>query len=74
GLVQVITPNALELQEMAKAALKLALVESAPPASITSEIANNHRQLSVDTVRAALTLFPLFPIQIIKLGENGVAV
>ncbi|KAJ2692992.1 hypothetical protein H4218_006204 [Coemansia sp. IMI 209128] len=74
GLVQVITPNALELQEMAKAALKLALVESAPPASITSEIANTHHQLSVDTVRAALTLFPLFPIQIIKLGENGVAV
>ncbi|KAJ2253375.1 hypothetical protein GGI13_002729 [Coemansia sp. RSA 455] len=74
GLVQVITPNALELQEMAKVALELALVESAPPASLVSEIADDHYELSFDTVRAALTLFPLFPIQIIKLGEKGVAV
>ncbi|KAJ2751735.1 hypothetical protein GGI19_004292 [Coemansia pectinata] len=74
GLVQIITPNALELQEMAKVALELALVESVPPASLVSEIADDHYQLSVDTVRAALTLFPLFPIQIIKLGEKGVAV
>ncbi|KAJ2399194.1 hypothetical protein GGF41_008183 [Coemansia sp. RSA 2531] len=74
GLVQVITPNALELQEMAKIALELALVESAPPVSLVSEIAGDHCELSIDTVRAALTLFPLFPIQIIKLGEKGVAV
>ncbi|KAJ2813472.1 hypothetical protein H4S07_000669 [Coemansia furcata] len=74
GLVQIITPNALELQEMAKVALELALVESAPPDSIVSEVADNNYRLSIDTVRAALTLFPLFPIQIIKLGEKGVAV
>ncbi|KAJ2059889.1 hypothetical protein GGI17_004091 [Coemansia sp. S146] len=74
GLVQIVTPNALELQEMAKAALELTLVESVPPASLVSEIADDHYQLSVDTVRAALTLFPLFPIQVIKLGEKGVAV
>ncbi|KAJ2016686.1 hypothetical protein GGI14_003464 [Coemansia sp. S680] len=74
GLVQVITPNALELQEMAKVALELALVESAPSASLVSDLADDHCELSTDTVRAALTLFPLFPIQIIKLGEKGVAV
>ncbi|KAJ2255151.1 hypothetical protein GGI13_001763 [Coemansia sp. RSA 455] len=74
GLVQVITPNALELQEMAKVALELALVESAPSASLVSDLADDHCELSTDAVRAALTLFPLFPIQIIKLGEKGVAV
>ncbi|KAJ2438872.1 hypothetical protein GGF42_008147, partial [Coemansia sp. RSA 2424] len=74
GLVQMITPNALELQEMAKAALALKLVESAPSVSIVREVADTHCQLSSDTVRAALTLFPLFPIQVIKLGANGVAV
>ncbi|KAJ2837514.1 hypothetical protein FBU31_001126 [Coemansia sp. 'formosensis'] len=74
GLVQIITPNALELQEMAKVALELALVESAPPDSVVSEVADNNYRLSIDTVRAALTLFPLFPIQIIKLGEKGAAV
>ncbi|KAJ2863500.1 hypothetical protein GGH94_003545 [Coemansia aciculifera] len=74
GLVQIITPNALELQEMAKVALELELVEGVPPVSMVSEIADGHYQLSVDTVRAALTLFPLFPIQLIKLGEKGVVV
>ncbi|KAJ2873141.1 hypothetical protein GGH93_003444 [Coemansia aciculifera] len=74
GLVQIITPNALELQEMAKVALELELVEGVPPVSMVSEIADGHYQLSVDTVRAALTLFSLFPIQIIKLGEKGVVV
>ncbi|KAJ2879530.1 hypothetical protein H4R27_005252 [Coemansia aciculifera] len=74
GLVQIITPNALELQEMAKVALELELVEGVPPVSMVSEIADGHYQLSVDTVRAALTLFPLFSIQIIKLGEKGVVV
>ncbi|KAJ2908573.1 hypothetical protein GGI21_002749, partial [Coemansia aciculifera] len=73
-LVQVVTPNALEVQAMARTALELKLVESTPADGAVREIANLHCQLSNDTIRAALTLFPLFPIQVIKLGENGVAV
>ncbi|KAJ2747460.1 hypothetical protein GGI20_000449 [Coemansia sp. BCRC 34301] len=73
GLIHVITPNALELQEMARAALELKLVAT-PSASMVREMAASQHQLSSDTIRAVLTLFPLFLIQTIKLGENGVAV
>ncbi|KAI9500213.1 Indigoidine synthase A like protein-domain-containing protein [Coemansia spiralis] len=74
GLVQIITPNKLELEEMAEVAVEIELVESRPLADTVEEIAAMHYTLDPSIIRDALTLFPLFPIQIIKLGEKGVAV
>ncbi|KAJ1886892.1 hypothetical protein LPJ66_009400 [Kickxella alabastrina] len=73
-LVHIITPNRLELERMAEVALDLALVESAPLADTVEEIAEQHYALDTSLIRDALTLFPLFQIQIIKLGEKGAAV
>ncbi|KAI7827801.1 Indigoidine synthase A like protein-domain-containing protein [Kickxella alabastrina] len=64
-LVHIITPNRLELERMA---------ESAPLADTVEEIAEQHYALDTGLIRDALTLFPLFQIQIIKLGEKGAAV
>ncbi|KAJ2786895.1 hypothetical protein GGI15_001164 [Coemansia interrupta] len=73
-LVHIITPNQLELQRMAEVALELALIESAPLAETVHEMAERHYMLEATMLRDALTLFPLFPIQIIKLGEKGAAI
>ncbi|KAJ1720005.1 hypothetical protein LPJ53_005319 [Coemansia erecta] len=73
-LVHIITPNQLELQRMAEVALELALIESAPLAETVHEMAERHYMLEATMIRDALTLFPLFPVQIIKLGEKGAAI
>ncbi|KAJ1840052.1 hypothetical protein LPJ73_006556, partial [Coemansia sp. RSA 2703] len=73
-LVHIITPNQLELQRMSEVALELALIESAPLAETVHEMAEQHYMLEATIIRDALTLFPLFPVQIIKLGEKGAAI
>ncbi|KAJ2395554.1 hypothetical protein GGI23_004260 [Coemansia sp. RSA 2559] len=74
GLVQMITPNKLEIKAMAEAAVNCELVESRPTADTVSEIAEKHSTLDAAMILDALTLFPVFPIQIITLGDKGVAV
>ncbi|KAJ1962462.1 hypothetical protein GGI12_002639 [Dipsacomyces acuminosporus] len=74
GLVHVITPNHLELERIAQIALDLALVENVPLPTAVDELAQTHYTLDASVIRDALTLFPLFPVQIIKLGEKGAAV
>ncbi|KAJ2828794.1 hypothetical protein IWW50_001199 [Coemansia erecta] len=74
GLVHMATPNALELQRMADVALELALVESAPAATTVSEIADLQCTLDGSVIRDLLTLFPLIPTVVVKMGERGAAV
>ncbi|KAJ2268297.1 hypothetical protein J3F81_004753 [Coemansia sp. RSA 371] len=74
SLVHMITPNSLELQRMSEAALELALVEGVPTAATVSEIAKFHYSLDASVIRNLLTLFPLFPTVVVKLGEQGAAV
>ncbi|KAJ2370285.1 hypothetical protein H4S01_000480 [Coemansia sp. RSA 2610] len=74
GLIHIVTPNALELQHMAEAALELALVETAPPAATVDEIAEAQYSLDSSVIRDMLTLFPLFPAVVVKLGAKGAAV
>ncbi|KAJ2517131.1 hypothetical protein H4217_004155 [Coemansia sp. RSA 1939] len=74
GLVHIVTPNVLEISEMARVAVDVGLVESVPPDSTVAEIAGHHYTLDEELIRDALTLFPLFPTQAIKLGCKGVAV
>ncbi|KAJ2664910.1 hypothetical protein IWW48_000524 [Coemansia sp. RSA 1200] len=74
GLVHIVTPNVLEISEMARVAVDVGLVESVPPDSTVAEIAKHHYTLDVELIRDALTLFPLFSTQVVKLGSKGVAV
>ncbi|KAJ2757922.1 hypothetical protein H4S06_002942, partial [Coemansia sp. BCRC 34490] len=74
GLVHIVTPNVLEISEMARVAVDVGLVESVPPDSTVAEIAGHHYTLDEELIRDALALFPLFPTQAIKLGCKGVAV
>ncbi|KAJ1852843.1 hypothetical protein GGH12_001356 [Coemansia sp. RSA 1822] len=74
SLVHIITPNSLELQRMSEAALELALVEGVPTAATVSGIAEFHYLLDTSVIRNLLTLFPLFPTVVVKLGEQGAAV
>ncbi|KAJ1823132.1 hypothetical protein LPJ56_003025, partial [Coemansia sp. RSA 2599] len=73
-LVHIITPNAIELRRMAEVALELGLVETAPLAETVEELAHSHYTIDASIIRDALTLFPLFPVQVIKLGEKGAAI
>ncbi|KAJ1876974.1 hypothetical protein H4R99_004467 [Coemansia sp. RSA 1722] len=73
-LVHVITPNQIELRRMAEVALELGLVETMPLAETVEEMAHSHYTIEASIIRDALTLFPLFPVQIIKLGEKGAAI
>ncbi|KAJ2886342.1 hypothetical protein FB639_001593 [Coemansia asiatica] len=73
-LVHIITPNEIELQRMAEVALELGLVETMPLAETVEEMAHSHYTIEASIIRDALTLFPLFPVQIIKLGEKGAAI
>ncbi|KAJ2793474.1 hypothetical protein H4R20_006529 [Coemansia guatemalensis] len=59
---------------MAEIALELALVESAPASETVAEIADGHCLVDGGIIHDALTLLPLFPTLIIKLGEKGVCV
>ncbi|KAJ1947421.1 hypothetical protein FBU59_001876 [Linderina macrospora] len=70
--VHIITPNSLELARMAAVALELALVETAPLADTVKGYADALYSLRAEDIGHALTLFPLFPIQVVKLGEKGV--
>ncbi|KAJ2557763.1 hypothetical protein EV175_001142 [Coemansia sp. RSA 1933] len=75
GLVQMVTPNTLELNEMARAAAAEGLVKSTRPsdATVSRHIAQ-HPMLNPEMLCDALTLSPMFPVQIITLGDKGVAV
>ncbi|KAJ1665441.1 hypothetical protein IW140_003411 [Coemansia sp. RSA 1813] len=74
GLVQMITPNKLEAKEMAEAAVRFKLVDSRPLDSMVSKISKDLSSLDAGLIRDALTLFPIFPLQAITLGNKGVAV
>ncbi|KAJ2453661.1 hypothetical protein EV183_002065 [Coemansia sp. RSA 2336] len=70
NLVHMLTPNVLELKKLAQLALELGLVADKP----------EYRAVKCSTtldqcvVEDMLTLHPLFPIIIVKLGKEGAAV
>ncbi|KAJ2803481.1 hypothetical protein H4R20_002874 [Coemansia guatemalensis] len=72
SMVHVVTPNQLELRRMAEFALQLGLVKDVPADDMVAAI--HCHELDDSTIRDALTLFPLFPVLIIKLGEKGAAI
>ncbi|KAJ1734537.1 hypothetical protein LPJ61_001023 [Coemansia biformis] len=73
-LVHVVTPNQLELRRLAEAAVALGLVASESAADAVDEVAEHSYALDAGVIRDALTLFPLFPVLIVKLGKEGAAV
>ncbi|KAJ2161835.1 hypothetical protein GGF46_001143 [Coemansia sp. RSA 552] len=74
GLVHIITPNELELRKMAEIALELTLVESTPTTDTVAEMAEHYYTLQPSVIGDILTLSPLFPVIVVKLGEKGVVV
>ncbi|KAJ2711583.1 hypothetical protein H4R19_003178 [Coemansia spiralis] len=74
GLVHVATPNRLELQRLAATAIEFGLIEGRPSEDAVGEMAEHHHKLDAGMIRDAMTLFPVFPVQVVKLGKDGAAV
>ncbi|KAJ2081659.1 hypothetical protein H4R24_002183 [Coemansia sp. RSA 988] len=59
---------------MAEFATKTGLIKDIPVDDMVARATMRCPELDNDIVRNALTLFPLFSVQIVKLGEKGAAV
>ncbi|KAJ1875540.1 hypothetical protein LPJ55_000533 [Coemansia sp. RSA 990] len=70
SLVHILTPNVLELKKLAQLALELGLVAD----KSESRTVKCSTTLNQDIAESMLTLHPLFPVIIVKLGKEGAAV